>query len=126
MSTTLRKKLQNAAQRYKRFTAKFAPALQLPAQVLSVAAFVGSIACLVALTVWFGYDHTPDDVKWIRRTLRGCQLLFATNILYSLATDFRRTIKQSKAFKWIVDIAVLLTLLPLAYPHPVHPVDSGA
>lgn len=121
MSTTLRKKLQNAAQRYRRFTAKFAPALQLPAQVLSVAAFVGSIACLVALTVWFGYDHTPDDVKWIRRTLRGCQILFATNILYSLATDFRRTIKQSKAFKWIVDIAVLLTLLPLAYPHPAHP-----
>lgn len=37
------------------------------------------------------------------------------------AHRYRRTIKQSKAFKWIVDIAVLLTLLPPAYPHPAHP-----
>lgn len=121
MSTTLRKKIQKAAQSYRRFTARFAPALQLPAQVLSVLAFIGSIACVVALMVWFGYDHTPDDVKWIRRTLRSCQILFAVNILYSLITDFRRTVRESRAIKWIVDISVLLTLLPLMYPHPVHP-----
>ena len=43
------------------------------------------------------------------------------NILYGLALSFHQTLRETRAIKWIVDLAVLLTLLPLAYPRPDHP-----
>lgn len=106
---------------YVRVTARFVPAIRLGSTVLGVLAFIASITCLTSLIVYIGFEHTESGLIHLRRIIRACQWVFIVNILYGLTLAFRDTVRESKAIKWIVDLAVLLTLLPLLYPHPLHP-----
>ena len=106
---------------YLRFTARFVPAIRLGTAILGAATFAGSLVCLVAMTVYFGFDHTETDFRRLAGVLRGCQILFIVNVLYGLTLSLRRTLRETKIIKWIVDLGVILTLLPLAYPRPEHP-----
>lgn len=117
----MRHRLRMAANSYRHFTARFVPAIRLGSAIVGIAAFIGAIACLTALTIYFGFDHSEGDLRRISGVLRVCQIIFIINILYGLALSFRQTLRETRAIKWIVDMAVLLTLLPLAYPRPVHP-----
>ena len=49
---------------------------------------------------------------------KAIQWIYVVRILFSLIFDYRRTITYTKVIKWIVDIAVLVTLLPAIYPRP--------
>lgn len=119
--TGIRRRLVVAWHAYLRFTARFVPAIRVGSNILGVATFAGSIVCLTALTVYFGFDHSVSDYRHIARVLRGCQILFIVNVLYGLLLAFRRTVRETRIIKWIVDLAVLATLLPLVYPRPEHP-----
>lgn len=91
------------------------------AVILAVLTFIAAVGCLTAMAVRVGYDHTPEDKATIRRIITACQWVFIINILYNLILNARETRRTSRAIKWISDGAVLLTLLPLLYPHPLHP-----
>lgn len=106
---------------YLRFNARFVPAIRLGGGILAVMTFIGSLVCVTGLVVYFGFDHTPQDFRKLGHLLRGCQILFIVNVAYGLTLMLRQTLRQTKAIKWIVDLAVLVTLLPLAYPRPEHP-----
>lgn len=106
---------------YMRFNARFVPVLRLGGDILAVMAFAASLVCITGLVVYFGFDHNPGDLKKLGRLLRGCQIVFIVNVLYGLTLLLRQTLRQTKTIKWIVDLGVLLTLLPLAYPRPDHP-----
>lgn len=106
---------------YLRFNARFVPAIRLGGSILAVMTFIGSLVCVTGLVVYFGFDHTPQDFRKLGHLLRGCQILFIVNVAYGLTLMLRQTLRQTKAIKWIVDLAVLVTLLPLAYPRPEHP-----
>lgn len=55
------------------------------------------------------------------RLLRASQIVFLTNIIYNLVFYFRQTVSSTRIVKCVVDIGMLVTLLPLAYPHPANP-----
>lgn len=86
--------------------------------MLSVAA---SVACLVGMVIHAGYDHTEAGYKAILDVMRSVQAIFAISVIYSLTLDLPSTLRQQGPLKWGVDVAVLLTLLPLMYPRPLHP-----
>lgn len=117
----IKRRLQVARHAYLRFNARFVPAIRLGSNILAVLTFIGSLACVTGLVVYFGFDHTPGDFRKLGHMLRGCQILFIVNVAYGLALMFRQTLRETKVIKWIVDIAVLITLLPLMYPRPEHP-----
>lgn len=119
--TGIKRRLLVVWHAYLRFTARFVPAIRLGTTILGAATFAGSLVCLVAMTVYFGFDHTETDFRRLAGVLRGCQILFIVNVLYGLALSLRRTLRETKIIKWIVDLGVILTLLPLAYPRPEHP-----
>lgn len=104
-----------------RFNARFVPAIRLGGNILAVLAFIASLICLTGLVVYFGFDHTEADFRILSRILRACQIVFIINVIYGLTLMARQTLRQTKIIKWIVDLAVLVTLLPLAYPRPEHP-----
>jgi Trk-type K+ transport system membrane component len=106
---------------YLRFTSRFVPAIRLGGNVLGVLTFIASLICLSGLIVKFGFDHSPANIKRLTTILHGCQILFIVNIIYRFTLQFRQTIRRTRLVKWIVDIAVFLTLFPLLYPHPAHP-----
>ena len=96
-------------------------ALRLGRTILEVIAFVASVVCITAMIVYVGFDHNHTTLIHIRRVLKGCQILFLVNIIYGLLFTFKETRRENRPVKWTVDTAMLVTLLPLCYPHPEHP-----
>ncbi|MBD5225245.1 MAG: potassium transporter [Bacteroidales bacterium] len=91
------------------------------ASVLDIITVIASLICLTSLTVYGGFDHKPEDTRLLFHILRGCHILFLINVLYNLILNSRQTLRQTRIIKWIVDAAMLISLLPLIYPHPLHP-----
>ena len=106
---------------YLRFTTHSMAYIRRVSEALSVVTLLAAVACITGLTVYFGFDHSQREWRGLLLLIRGCQIIFLTNIIYNLVLNFRITLRQTKIIKWIVDIGVLITLLPLAYPRPEHP-----
>lgn len=107
--------------RFGQFTHEFSGAISAGSAVLNVAATVASVVCLIAMIVLGGYDHTPGEISLITGVLRTVQGIFLANVLFNLILRLRATVRDSRIVKWIVEAGLLLTLLPLLYPHPEHP-----
>ncbi len=88
---------------------------------LSVLAAMASILCLICLIIHAGYEHTLQDYITIKKLLRISQGIFIANVAFAYLFSFRRTIRRAMPVKWISDVAVLITALPWAYPHPRNP-----
>lgn len=88
---------------------------------LSVVTCVAALLCLVTLTVYVGYDHSGKALAQLYGVIRGVQITFIVNVLFNLILNFKATIRETRIIKWIVDVTMLVTLLPLLYPHPQHP-----
>ena len=113
-----KKRLQYA---YSLFFSHFEAPLATISFVLSVMSAVASLSCLISLIIYIGYDLSAPDRQFIWNLLRISQGIFAANVIYDLVMRFRITIRESRAIKWIVDIALLLTVLAWIYPNPEHP-----
>lgn len=109
------------AARFRRFTSRFTPVIDAIASVLGVIAFAAAVTCLVELLLHVGFEHSPAEIRLMNRVLKGCQIAFLTSIIFNLVFRYRNTMRHTRIVKWIVDTAVLITLLPLVYPHPEHP-----
>lgn len=110
-----------SAARFRRFTSRFTPVIDAIASVLGVIAFVAAVTCLVELLLHVGFEHSTDEIRLMNRVLKGCQIAFLTSIIFNLVFRYRNTVRHTRIVKWIVDTAVLITLLPLVYPHPEQP-----
>lgn len=107
--------------RFDRFRRKFAPALRFGTSTLWALSLVASLLCVVDMLLYLGFDHNPGDIRLLTRGLRAVQALFAVNVVYNLVFNPATTLRSTRWPKWIVDIALLLTLLPWIYPRPEHP-----
>ncbi|MDE6783395.1 MAG: potassium transporter [Paramuribaculum sp.] len=94
--------------------------LNIIGTILMITSSIGAVVCLAAMVVHAGYDHTPEAYAAIKALIRSMQILFIVNILFNLLLRTRATLRDSRVIKWIVDIAVLTTLIPLLFPHPAH------
>ncbi len=107
-----------------KFNMRFFPAMKLVQGIMAAATFVSAVAFLVLVLVYYGFDHTPTDLVWLHRAVRGVQGVFVANVLLSILTHSGRKSRSMKVEKWVricVEAAVLLTLLPALYPRPEHP-----
>lgn len=119
--SSIKHKIKVARFRYGQFTHHFSNAIRIGSNWLGGAAIMASLMCLVCLVVLIGYDHSRHDLVLLSRLMHGCQIVFIVKVLYGLVLRFRTTTRNTRLLKWIVDSAVLITLLPLLYPHPDHP-----
>lgn len=83
--------------------------------------FAGSIICITALILYAGINHTQATRRIDIAVVHVCQVIFALNILFNLIFLFKSTVANNRILKWVMDIAVLVTVLPLLYPHPEQP-----
>lgn len=121
LNTALHRRLKTLKFRYGRFTHHFSNAIRHGADIIGTLSVVAAVACLVCLIVLVGYDHSSADRLLLGRLLRACQITFIVKVAFGIVLRFRNTVRETRLFKWFVDGAVLLTLLPLVYPHPEHP-----
>lgn len=78
-------------------------------------------ACIVGLVLLVGFDHTTTSRTSIKVILVVAQAVFLARILFDLIFRFRQTKETNGVLKWVVDTAMLVTLIPLLYPSPSHP-----
>lgn len=106
---------------YARFERRFTATLRVLSVCLDVLAALSALLCLTLLALYAGFDRQTITYTSIRPWLRLAQGVFVSGILFRMVFLFRTTIRESRPVKWIVDGAMLLTVLPWAYPHPLHP-----
>lgn len=94
--------------------------IRLCADVLDVIVALTSLACLVAILIYSGFDHDAGVAYRLHYCIRACQWIFIVNVAFNLSLN-TWSWRKSKPVKWIVDICVLITALPLLYPHPENP-----
>lgn len=98
------------------FLSRFDRPIDVAATILDFAAGAASLACLVCLAVYAGYDLGQADRLYVSRMLRACQLTFAVSIAYRFVFRFRAEFRQARIIQWIVDIALLLTIIGWIWP----------
>lgn len=106
---------------YIRFTCHFTSTFRTLSKVAGAAAFAASAACIVGIVIYFGFEHSPTEARRLYVLLRISQCVFLINIIYNLLFNLRQTLTSTRVVKWVVDVGVLCTLLPLIYPHPDYP-----
>lgn len=104
-----------------RFSHRFSQPVAVGGAILSVVTFICGVAVMVCLAVYAGYDRSNIDSRLIRATLRLAQAVFTANVVFNLMFNRGRLFKGARVLSWIISLAVLSTLLPWAYPRPVHP-----
>lgn len=106
---------------YNRLSARFDRPISVITTTADVVAAIAALVCLIALTVYAGFDLLPREVRIVKNTVHTCQLLFIVNILLHGLFRFREMLKQSSAVRWILDGVMLLTLVPLVVPAGASP-----
>lgn len=96
-------------------------AIKTVTAVFAAASVIAAVGCLLLLTAYTGYDLEAVEVKRMFRGFRFVQGVFLANVLFNLVFNLRRTLRESRPVKWVADIAVLLSAIPWAYPHPENP-----
>lgn len=112
---------QKIKKNYLQLTSHFMRPIITIASALNIVTAITSLICLTSLIVYGGFDHKPEDAKLLFQILRGCHIIFIINVLYNFIINARQTFRQTRIIKWIVDAAMLISFLPLLYPHPIHP-----
>lgn len=106
---------------YARFERRFTATLRVLSVCLDVISAMAALMCLTLMAVYVGFDRDTIAMADIRPWLRTAQGVFITGILFRLIFMFRTTLRENKTVKWVMDTAMLFTLLPLVYPCPTHP-----
>lgn len=88
---------------------------------MDVLSFVSAFVMLVALVVLVGYENSQYSHRLLLRTVRAIHIFFIVNIVYDFVFNWREVVNRKRPFRLLVDILVLVTLIPLIYPHPEHP-----
>ncbi len=124
MPYTERQRIKDRVKRwryaYGRFIRRFVQPIRSVSNVVDWVTVAASLICLVALVIYAGFDRSGLHPH-LARTIRGCQIVFLLCLGFNLTLNLRATIRQSRLVKWLVNIALLVTLLPLIYPRPEHP-----
>lgn len=106
---------------FNRFTTHCQPIIRRLTVGLSVATFVAAIVAIVCLVVFVGFEHDKEHVRLFVRVLRGVRAAFIVAVVFNLVFNWQVTRRDTRPVKWILDIAILITVLPMIYPHPEHP-----
>lgn len=98
------------------FRQEWQPLIQSASQALAVVTFIMSILCIVGIMVYIGFEHDASETLRIRYMMRVVQGMYAFNVLFNLILNFRNTIRDARVLRWVVDSAILITLVPLLFP----------
>lgn len=88
---------------------------------LSGIVFAASALCLIMLIVYTGYEHDRISVKNMYHYFHLIQGVFIVNVFFNLIFNLRKTLKETRPIKCIVDLAIITTLFPVIYPLPENP-----
>lgn len=118
---TIKTRCRNIRFAVRRMLHRGADVIHNIAEFLMVISGIAALACIVCLVIHVGYEHSPQGFETISRILRAMQWIFGANVIFGLTFNLGETLKKNRWLKWTVDITLLVSLLPVIYPRPMHP-----
>lgn len=106
---------------FNRFVAHAQPVISRFVTLMSVATFVAAFVTIVSLVVLVGFEHDHARSLLLLRCVKGARIVFIIAVLFNLVFNFNKTRRNTRLVKWILDITILVTVLPLLYPQPDNP-----
>ena len=106
---------------YARFERRFTETLRVLSVCLEAISAIAAVMCLTLIALYAGFDRDTIALADIRPWMRVAQGVFVANILFSIIFAPRAALRENRPVKWLIDIAMLLTILPWMYPRPVQP-----
>ncbi|MCM1449913.1 MAG: hypothetical protein NC082_06195 [Clostridiales bacterium] len=88
---------------------------------MDILTFVASFVMLIALIILAGFDYNQHSYRLLFSTIRFIHVFYIINILYNFLFNWKAIFTGKRPFRLIIDTLVLITLLPLIYPHPENP-----
>ena len=101
----------------RRVAYRFGGIVERMSRVLSVLAFVAAVATVTSLLLYFGFDHTAVNRSLLRTVISMSQAVFLLAITYNVTFRFRNYWSNTRVVKRVADMAMLLTLIPVLFPH---------
>lgn len=98
---------------YTRFTHRWADTLRVLSVCLDVLTVVAAAVCLTAIAVYGGFDKEVVSYASVAPLLHVCQGIFVANILFGLIFRFKATIAESRPFRRVMDVVLLLSFIPV-------------
>lgn len=99
----------------------FTRAISVLKTAISSLAIIASLFCLIELTLYFGFDRSAAEALTIRNLLRIVQAIFLLNIVFGLLVSTKLSNYRTRILKIVIDIAVIISAIAWAYPHPRVP-----
>ena len=120
-SENIKGRLKVLALAFNRFHNHSLPIVRRVTVAADILTFVASLATLIILIVLVGFENGASSGKWLLRALRGINLWFIFNIIFNYIFNFKSITRDKHKLRLVLDVLVLLTLLPIIYPHPINP-----
>lgn len=117
----IKARLKVLSQAFNRFHNHSMPGVRRVTMATDVVTFLASLATMVILIVSVGFENADSSSKMMLKALRYINLWFIFNILFNFIFNFNSIYKTRHRFRLYLDILLLLTLLPIVYPHPENP-----
>lgn len=86
------------------------PLIKTVTAAVDLVTFLGAIGFMVCFVMYIGYEHTQGQQIRLMTAMNAMRWLFALNIATHLLLDSRESLAKTRAFKWIVDAGILLSL----------------
>lgn len=120
-SRAIRHQARSVETRRRRFVMHFTRLLSVLQTIFGIISVLASLFCLIELTLYFGFDRNPEEADAIRQLLRIPQIVFLLDIALDLIYTPKNKSRNARLLKWVVNSAVILSVLAWIYPHPEHP-----
>lgn len=85
--------------------------------VLGIVVFITSIGCITSMLVYVGYDSSDVDKQLLMKLIYIAQGIFIGAILFNIIFRLHNFLNESLFIRRFADILVLLTAIPLLFPH---------
>lgn len=116
----LRRAVNDICHSLNRLRIRLQPLNSTLTKMIGVLSFIAAISCIVGLIVFIGFEHNSADGSHLIMAVRAAQTIFIMQVLFNLIFNWHDTLRRTHFFKWVTDIAIVITLLPMLIP------DTGA
>lgn len=115
------KRLDSLSRGFNRFITRWSPVIRVITTGMDILTFVAAFVMLIALIILAGFDYNQHSYRLLFSTIRFIHVFYIINILYNFLINWKAIFTGKRPFRLIIDTLVLITLLPLIYPHPENP-----
>ncbi len=100
-----------------RFTKRCTPVVHTLSSILSISTLIASLIAVVCMIILVGFNLSPANAIMLGEVISICGIIFACEVVFNIVFNWKETRRNTRPVKWVFDLIVLVTLLPVLFPN---------